>query len=136
MGGEDVTVVAGDVQLHAPVPGRLGLGGRGEVEHRAVLVRVVAAAVRGRAVPPEGRAPAAQHQRVRRLDLEGDMRLVLLLPLVRGDRVEVRPRRHGQREHLDHAPHPVQALHRGAQNANVELPPHSACAVRPDARAR
>lgn len=120
MGGQDVAVVTGNVQLHAPVTG-LGLGGRGEVEDRAVLVRVVAATVGGGAVPSEGRAQAAQHQRVRCLDLEGDMRLVLPLPLLRRDGVESRLRRHGQREHLDHAPRPVRALHGGAQDTDIEF---------------
>lgn len=49
------------------------------------------------------------------------MRLVLLFPLVRGDRFEVGTLRHGQREHLDHAPRPVPAVHRGSQNAEVEV---------------
>ncbi|MFD0346638.1 hypothetical protein ACFQ0M_12145 [Kitasatospora aburaviensis] len=69
----------------------------------------------------EDRAQAAQHQRVRVGHLEGEVRLVLVGPLVLGEAVQVRARRHGQGEHLDRAVRPVAAADGGAQDPDGQL---------------
>lgn len=119
VGGEGVPVVAPCVEFQAlVVAGRVG---EGEVEDRAVLVRVVAAAVGLRAVTGEDGAQAAQGQRLGVLDLEGEVRLVPAGAFAGGDRFQVGVRGHGQGEHLDRAPFTGGAEHVRAQDLDVEL---------------
>ncbi len=120
MGGEGVAVVTPCVEFQPPVVTG-GVGGNREVEDRAVLVPVVAAAVGPRAVAGEDRAQAAQRQRFRVLDLEGEVRLVPAGAFVGGDRFQAGVRGHGQGEHLDRAPLPGGSVHPGAQDPDVEL---------------
>ncbi len=129
--------VAGDQQLKACVRGSGG-GGGAEVQHRDVLVRVVAPAVGSHAGPlDQQEAQSREDDLVGGGDGEGDVRLVALRALAPdevaqactrlgpghavGDAVGSGAGRHGKAEDLDLAQSPVRGGDGGPDDRHVQL---------------